>query len=232
MKFINCFIVLQLSLSVCYSQPIDTIRIYDYESSPDSWRLETKSDHTFKLLSKSISDNNKAIFSGKYQNSDTSIAFFYDTATLKTHYQISEDLASYSNIPLIARGHTFTRKKNYFIPVRISRTDAGILPDNPYGTFYRGDGFNSHILEIMKNHKYRFSQHTCMDKSFEEGTWVINNNIIKLIPNNKQWTTIDWLTSNKQFLIEKNFLIGKKTSKDSKTKRITETYDYLPKDAL
>ena len=56
-------------------------------------------------------------------------------------------------------------------------------------------------------------------------------NIITLTPPIKEWTMLDWVTSNRQLFVDANFLIGKKTFMTNKT-TITETYFYLSKQPL
>ena len=159
--------------------------------------------------------------------------FICDTSKIRNKNLLTDRVKQFSNIPYIGQGQPFRRELNYFIPKHIiySLDDSSKIPHDLFARYYRGDGFGSHILEIRKDHTYKFTQHTCMDNSYEEGTWTETNNIITLTPPQKEWTMLDWVTSNRQFFIDTNFLIGKKTIKTNKT-TITETYFYLSKQAL
>ncbi len=219
----------------CNSQKVDTIRLYNFESEADKWRLKLLSNNTFSLTSDFpfASNTKEIVLNGLCIKSDTTIQFICDTAKVKNKNLLADGLKQFSNIPAIGQGQIFRKEMNYFIPNHIiyPLDDSFIVPDNLFASYYRGDGFGSHILELKGDHTYKFTQHTCMDNSSEEGTWTESNNIITLTPPTKEWTMLDWVTSNRQLFVDANFLIGKKTFMTNKT-TITETYFYLSKQAL
>ncbi len=192
-------------------------------------------NNTFNITSDFpfASNTKEVILKGSYLKSDTTLQFICDTSRVKNKNLLSNRIKKFSNLPYIAQGEAFRNEGNYFIPNHIvyDLDDSSEVPNDLFASYYRGDGFGSHVLEIRKDHTYKFTQHTCMDNSYEEGTWTENNNVITLIPPRQDWTMLDWVTSNKQFYVDTNFLIGKKTIKNSKT-TITESYFYLSKQPL
>lgn len=235
MKFLFAFILTQFGVLTCYSQTVDTVRVYNFESAFDNWRLKLLPNNAFSLTSDFpfAATTKEIVFKGLCIKGDTTMQFICDTSKVRNKNLLTDRVKQFSNIPYIGQGQPLRRELNYFIPKHIiySLDDSSKIPNDLYARYYRGDGFGSHILEIRKDHTYKFTQHTCMDNSYEEGTWTETNNIITLTPPQKDWTMLDWVTSNRQFFIDTNFLIGKKTIKTNKT-TITETYFYLSKQAL
>lgn len=222
----------QFTIVTCYSQRVDTIRLYNFESPADKWIVKLQPNNYFSITSDFpfASNNKEIILKGLCIKSDTTLKFICDTSRIKNKNLLNDRLKKFSNLPYIGQGQTFRKELNYFIPKHIvyDLDDSSEVPNDLFARYYRGDGFGSHILEIRKDHTYKFTQHTCGGNSYEEGSWVENNNIIALTPPKKEWTMLDWVTSNRQFFIEENFLIGKKTINTNKT-TITETYFYLSK---
>ena len=225
MKFALIFILTQFLIFLCYSQRIDTIRVYNFESPADNWRIKLLPNNTFSITSAIpfASNTKEIILKGSYLKSDTTLKFICDTSRVKNKNLLSDRVKKFSNLPYIGQGQTFRKEKNYFIPNHIvyDLDDSSEVPNNLFASYYRGDGLGSHVLEIRRDHTYKFTQHTCVNNSYEEGTWTEKNNIITLTPPKKEWTMLDWVTSNKQFFVNTNFLIGKKITITNRT-TITE----------
>ncbi len=172
------------------------------------------------------SDKEVKMIDGFCSNKDSLLQFVCDTSIFKFKFLLSDDFKN-SNISKIVTGKFFIKKNNIVIP------QDTFVSTNIYSRYSRGNGFGGWTIQIRKNKTYRFTQYTCMSHEFEEGTWTIKNNYITLIPDNKKWTMLNWVTSNGKFYVADNFLIGLKTAKAENANQptsVTETYCYLSKE--
>src|ERR1700739_4480784 len=106
MKTVTTFILIMFCFKNCFSQTVDTIRVYDYFKPSDRWKLQINSNKTFALYGSNFSLEEDTIATGVYKTTDTTIQFLYDTSLLKSKYLATEQLRQFSNIPFILCGDT------------------------------------------------------------------------------------------------------------------------------
>lgn len=221
-KLLTTYLATLLLFHCAFSQTRDPIRTYKFE---DNWKLVISKQKAFSLLTDASTTKEVEMINGLCLTGDSTIQFLCDTSTFKFKFLLSESFKN-SNISNIATGKVFKNDKNIVIP------SDSVTTKNIYASYSRGNGFGGWTIELRKNKTYRFTQHTCMSRDFEEGTWTMKNNLLTLIPKNKEWTMIDWVTSNGKFYIVDNFLIGFKVTKtedENANTIINETYCYLNK---
>lgn len=235
MRFI--IILLLLNYFPTFGQNVDTIRVYDYLQHDDRWQLRILNRTDFNLSTKNLIDNKLVRIKGVYRVSNSSIRFVSDTLKIRSKYLISTFFQKFSNIPLIIKGAQFSMEGNYFIPYNIRDNhkpiDSLSLSKRIYGSYSRGHYYGNTIIELREDTSYKIYDNSCMVRFTEEGTWKINGNLITFYPKDNKWSMLNWFTTNNQFYLSKDYLIGKKTSKTFmlKNKRpvITETFYYLSK---
>lgn len=235
MKNLTTFILTLLSFEICFSQTVDTIRVYDYLKPGDRWKLKIKSNKTFALYTNNLFSKDEITSTGTCKIGDTTIQFLCDTSKLKNKYLAKNKLRQFSNIPFILCGDTFSTQNNFFIPRNINYEpeDSVIMPVGIYARYYRGDGFGSNIIELKQDGTYTFSDNSCITRFKEEGTWTLNNDIITFRPNEDKWSMLEWVTKDRKLYLTEDHLVGKKVAKTTtQTKRtiVTETFYFLSKE--
>lgn len=235
MKNLTTFILTLLSFEICFSQTVDTIRVYDYLKPGDRWKLKIKSNKTFVLYTNNLFSKDEITSTGTCKIGDTTIQFLCDTSKLKNTYLAKDKLRQFSNIPFILCGDTFSKQNNFFIPRNINYEpqDSVIMPVGICARYYRGDGFGSNIIELKQDGTYTFYDNSCMARFKEEGTWTLNNDILTFRPNEDKWSMLEWVTKDRKLYLTENHLVGKKVAKTTtQTKRtiVTETFYYLSKE--
>lgn len=235
MKFLTTFILTALSFQICFSQTVDTIRVYDYLKPGDRWKLKIKSNQTFSLYTNNLFSKDEVTSTGTYKIGDATIQFLCDTSKLKNKYLAREKFRQFSNIPFILCGDTFSKQNNFFIPRNINYEleDSMIMPAGIYARYYRGDGFGSNIIELKQDGTYTFFDNSCTARFKEEGAWTLNNDILTFRPNKDNSSMLEWLTEDRKLFLTKNHLVGKKVAKTvTQTKKtiVTETFYYLSKE--
>ncbi len=235
MKFIVTSILTLLLSQICFSQKADTIRIYNYLKQTDRWILKIKNNKSFTLYTNQIFTKDDIILTGLCKIDDTTIQFICDTSKPKIKNLTRDILKQFSNIPFILCGDKFPKQNNFFIPRNINYVYEGsaIMPKGIYASYYRGDGYGSNSIELKQDGTYIFSDNSCLAHSTEKGTWTINNEIITFSPDNKNWSSLEWVTKDRQVYLTENYLIGKKTTETvTKTKKtiVTETFFFLSKE--
>ena len=211
-------------------QKNNTVRIFDYLTPYDNWQIKMFSNNKFLLTSNNPLLQDKMLFSGYCQTGDSTIKFICDTSKVMNRNIIRDGLKEFSNIPFITQGEIFKKVGGYFIPNNIiyKSGDSIEIPKGIYATYFRGDGFGNYLLQLKKDGTYKFTGRSCEMDFYEEGRWIINKNIITLLPPKGRASMAQSVTSNNQFYVDENFLVGKKTGKDNK-ETTTETYYYLAK---
>ncbi len=233
MKPIFTLILLYAFIIHADGQTNSIVRVFDYLTPYDNWQIEIFSNNTFNLTSSDRLLEDKMLFSGYCESSDSTIKFICDTSKVSNRNYLRNGLKEFSNIPFIAQGEIFKKAGSYFIPNNIiyQSGDSIEIPKGIFATYLRGDGFGNYLLQLKKDGTYEFTDHSCEMDFYEQGRWIIKKNIITLLPPKGRVSAAQSVTSNNQFYVDENFLIGKKTVKKDRA-TTTETYYYLTKQPL
>lgn len=235
MKILTTFILTTLFFQICFSQTVDTIRVYDYLKPSDRWKLKIKNNKTFTLYTNNLFSKDEVTSTGTCKIDDTTIQFLCDTSKLKNKYFAREKFRQFSNIPFILCGDTFAKQNSFFIPRNINyqSKDSMIMPVGIYGRYYRGDGYGSNVIELKQDGTYTFFDNSCMAHFKEEGKWILNNDILTFRPSEDKWSMLEWITKDRILYLTENHLVGKKVAKTvTQTKKtiVTETFYFLSKE--
>lgn len=232
MKVIVAFVSTLFLYNICFSKT-DTIRVYVYLKSVDSWRLEVRNNKTFLLYNNLITTNDFTA-KGPCIITDTTYQFLCDTSKLKNKYLSKDIFKQFSNIPYILTGVKFKKQGTFFIPYNINYQvgDSIAVPKGIFARYYTGDRYGSNIIELKKDNTYTFYDNSCEARFTEEGTWSLDKGVVTFIPAEKKWSMLEWITKNRKLYLTDDFLIGKKIVKTYTSKGksvVTETYSYLSK---
>lgn len=232
MKFIILFLITIFLIQICFSQSADTIRIYDYENGPDTWKLEVKNNKTFRLYN-SITNRNEFTTSGMYFFNDTTVSFICDTTKLKNRNLARDKIRQFSNLPFILSGEAFIRQKGFFIPNNINYNpyNSTIMPKGIFARYYSGDGFGSCIIELKEDSSYVFNSGSCSGIFSEKGNWSLYKGVITFKAPKNKWSMLEWVTKDRKMYLTGDYLIGKKINSARTSRKIivTERYVYLSK---
>src|SRR5689334_4388661 len=122
MKTLIAFILTLSFYNTCFSQT-DTVRVYVYLKSTDSWKLEVRNNKVYSLYNSLITKNDFTT-KGQCVITDTTYQFLCDTSKLKNKNLAKERLKQFSNLPYILTGAKFKKQETFFIPFNINcKTD-------------------------------------------------------------------------------------------------------------
>lgn len=233
MKFNIALIFAVAFCNACFCQTADTIRIYDHLKLTDRWKLAV-TDNEFTLYTNKLFSEDDIITTGSCKNTRTTIQFICDTSKLDNKSLARDSRRRFSNIPFILTGDIFARRNDFFIPRNINyeRSSDIVMPEGIFARYYRGDGFGSHIIELKSDNTYTFGDYSCTVWLAEKGRWTLNNDIITFIPDEEEWSMLEWVTEDRRLYLAEDYLVGKKTTTDrtkNKGMVVTENYLYLSK---
>lgn len=232
MKFIIALVVAFFQIQSSSGQILDTLRIYNYVSMLESWKVQMDNVGHFTLSSNQWNPSGEIIAKGTYRKNDSIIRFFYDSASLKNKNLKSEKVKQFSNIPFLLNGDTFKCAENYFIPHNIL-VDVGetvVRSNGLFGKYALGNGYSNYIIEICQDSTYKITDHSCMASFFiEKGKWRLNGRVLIFESNDETESILDWFTTKRTLYISEEYLIGRKIEKSTakvKKSSIEETYNY------
>lgn len=222
------------AFQTCFSQVVDTVRVYDCLALGSSWILKIRGNHTFTLYTNSLFSKDEIISVGKWETGDTTIQFQCRYPGRNYNEQDKVKANYFAGFPFVFCGNNYKWQNHIIIPqvARYRPEDSVIIPAGMYTEYYRGNGFWSNIIELKQDGTYSFIDQSCTARSGETGTWTHQNGILTFRCNNPGRSMLERVTDNGVLYLTDNHLVGRKLVKTvtpSKKTTVTETFIYLAK---
>lgn len=222
MKKMIFLIAFTFYLNLGYSQKIDTIRIYEYETGIIRFKMITKNNKNFTFIDRHLLDTIR----GSLIRKNERYSLFADTNKMdkrqKRFYKGLGNSIQFNwdkslGIPLLKVA--FDKSKWYYL-------DTTKISDSLTGIYSTSTGFVGCTIEVKGNGIIIFEPFSDMGgpESKDTAVWVKKGQSIFLKSN----SFIDtWYTDNKKFFISPYYLIGKKIRKTKVS--YMEEYTYFVK---
>lgn len=81
--------------------------------------------------------------------------------------------------------------------------------------YSQSDGHANYKIQFNSDSTFNYKTATDMFGSFTKGIWTLKNDIIKLSPEKGKYDCINWITTNNELRLYKNYLIGRCKGSDS-----------------